>query len=65
MGLIVYNQFFFIFEGIKMLVYQYTIWESGELRPQRITVNHLLSLTEVQEKNPYITKIYLEAIIDV
>jgi hypothetical protein len=46
-----------------MLVYQYTVWESGELRPHRLTVNHLLSLSEVQEKNPYITKIYLEAII--
>jgi hypothetical protein len=48
-----------------MLVYQYKIWKSGELQSQRIIDNHLLSLTEVQEKNPYITKIYLEAIIDV
>jgi hypothetical protein len=57
------NPNFLSFGGIKMLVYQYTVWESGELRPHRLTVNHLLSLSEVQEKNPYITKIYLEAII--
>lgn len=47
-----------------MLVYQYAVWELGELRPQRIIDDHPLSLAEIQEKNPYITKIHLEAIID-
>jgi hypothetical protein len=47
-----------------MLVYQYQVWESGVLQSQRIIDDHLLSLAEVQEKKPHVTKIYLEAIID-
>jgi hypothetical protein len=47
-----------------MIVYQYKVWESGVLQSERIIDNRLLSLPEVQEKNPYVTKIYLEAIID-
>lgn len=47
-----------------MLVYQYKVWQSGVLLPQRIIDDHLLSLSEIQDKNPLITKIYLEAIID-
>ena len=48
-----------------MLVYQYKVWERDELQPQRIIDDHPLSLTEVQEKNPAVTKIRLEALIDV
>jgi hypothetical protein len=46
-----------------MLVYQYKVWQSGVLQSERLIDNRLLTLPEVQEKNPYVTKIYLEAII--
>jgi hypothetical protein len=55
---------FLFFGGIKMLVYQYKIWKSGVLQSQSIIDDHLLSLSEIQDKNPHVTKIYLEAIID-
>jgi hypothetical protein len=48
-----------------MVVYKYKVWKSGVLQSERIIDDHLLSLSEVQEKKPHVTKIYLEAIIDV
>lgn len=48
-----------------MLVFQYKIWTSDKLEAQHIIDDHMLSLTELQEKNPNVTKIRLEAIIDV